>query len=343
MRDVLKAVLSLAAAVVLSGGTVAGAYSARPPAMTSATFSQQAPPPSPASQDPNAEALKQAQQAVREGKLDDALALCLKILEASPDSSTANNQAGIALDLMGRYTEARAHFTRAIAASATPETRAQALRSMAMSHAFEHDCKGATPYESQLYESYLAAKDFYNAGEIANELARVCIESGSLDQAERWYLMGRDAGLKEPDIKPERRDLWEFRTEHALARLAARRGNAAEARKHVAAAKAVIDRGTNPNQAVFVPYLTGYVAFYLGDDAAALQDLQKANQNDPFILSLIAQAYERMGDKAKAMEYYRKVLTFNIHNPTGALSRPLAKKKLGIESPGKGGQHGHAH
>jgi hypothetical protein len=103
---------------------------------------------------------------------------------------------------------------------------------------------------------YLAEKDFYNAGEMANELARVCIESGALDVAEKWYRAGREAGLREPNISGARRDLWEFRTEHALARLAARRGDPAAAQQHVDAAKAILDRGTNPDQAIFFPYLT---------------------------------------------------------------------------------------
>jgi hypothetical protein len=47
-------------------------------------------------------------------------------------------------------------------------------------------------------------------------------------------------GLKEPDIKPARQDLWNFRWEHAQARIAARRGDQAEAQKHVAAAKAIL-------------------------------------------------------------------------------------------------------
>ena len=157
---------------------------------------------------------------------------------------------------------------------------------MAMSYAFEGNCDGAAKYETPLYESYVAGNDFFNAGEIANELARVCLESGSLDQAAAWYRRGYDAGPREPNLKPERRDLWEFRWEHAQARLAARRGQAAEAQKHVAAAKAIFDRGTNPEQAPFVPYLVGYVAFYAGNHQAALAEFQKGNQNDPFILGL---------------------------------------------------------
>ena len=123
-------------------------------------------------------------------------------------------------------------------------------------------------------------------------------------------------------------DLWEFRWEHAQARIAARRGDKAGAQKHVAAAKAILDKGTNPQQAPFFPYLAGYVAFYLGDYKTALDELQKSNQNDPFIQCLIGQTYEKLGDKEKALEYYKKAAGTTAHNPPGAYARLFARKKV---------------
>jgi tetratricopeptide (TPR) repeat protein len=197
-----------------------------------------------------------------------------------------------------------------------------------MSYAFEGNCKETVNHEQKVLDYWVAQKDFYQQGEIANEAARVCIDAGDLDTAAKWYQIGHDRGVQEPDIKPDRKDLWEFRTENALARLAARRGNAAEAQRHVAAAKTALDRGTNPAQMIFLPYLTGYVAFYLGDYKTALTDLQKANQNDPFIQCLIGQTYEKLGQKENAMEAYRKAAATTAHNPPAAFARPFAKKKL---------------
>lgn len=304
-------------------------------AATLAVAQQSPTPPSPApavSQDPAADLLKQGQQLLREGKHPEALAAFREAIAKAPASSpswaTAQLQAGITLDLLGQYEEARTHLTKAIDA-ARPEDKPRAQRTMAMSYAFERNCDGAEKYQAPVYESYLGAKDFFMAGEVANELARVCLESSNPDKALTWYQRGYAAGIKEPGITPERRDLWEFRWEHAQARIAARRGQADEAKKHVAAAKTAFDKGTNPEQAQYVPYLAGYVAFYTGDYETALAELQKGNQNDPFILALIAQAHEKLGHKDQAMEYYRKVLASNAHNPTNAYARPLAKEKLG--------------
>jgi len=282
------------------------------------------------SRDPAADLVKQAQERIREGRFDEALALDRRALAAAPGWFQANSQAGAVLDLLGRHDEARQHLARAIDAAPTPPAKARALRSMAVSYAFQSDCRGATPYEQQAYDAYLTAADFYSAGEAADELARICLEAGDLDAAARWYRTGYETGLREPGIEPARKDLWAFRWEHTQARLAARRGDRAAAERHVRAATAILDRGTNPDQRVFLPYLTGYVALYAGDARTALADLQQANQNDPFILCLIAQAYEKLDDAARAQEYYRKALARAVtHNPPTAYARPLAEKQLG--------------
>lgn len=282
----------------------------------------------PGNQPQQPEFIRQGQQMMREGKLDDALALYLKTLQTSPTSVPANIAAGSVLDLKGQGEEARKYFQKAIEVADTPEHKAMAQRAMAMSYAFEGNCKKTIEYEEQVFDYYGSVKSFFQQGEIADEAARVCIDSGDLDAASHWYQVGHETGLKELDIKPARQDLWEFRWEHAQARIAARRGNQAKAQKHVAAAKAVLDKGTNPEQAQFLPYLQGYVAFYAGDYKAALEELLKANQNDPFIQCLIGQTYEKLGDKDKALESYRKAVAAIVHNPAAAYAVPFSKKKL---------------
>jgi len=279
---------------------------------------------------PQSETVRQGQQLVRQGKLEEAVALFRQELEKTPDSPGANNAAGTALDLLGRGAEARKYFAKAIESAATPQAKAAAQRAMAMSYAFDGDCANTAKYEQQVIDYYVTTKDFYQQGEMANEGARVCIDAGDLNTAERLYKLGYESGLKQADIPPDRVSLWNFRWEHAQARLAARRGNKAEAQKHVAAAKAVLDKDAKmaEAQAVFFPYLTGYVAFYAGDYKTALDDLMKANQNDPFIQCLIGQTYEKLGDKEKAMDMYRKAATATAHNPPAAFGRPFATKKL---------------
>jgi tetratricopeptide (TPR) repeat protein len=289
---------------------------------------QQTQPPQEQRQRQEPEFIKQGRQLIREGKLNDALAIYSKELQVSPNSFEANLAAGNVLDLMGRGQEARNHLKKAIQVASTPEEKAVAQRATAMSYAFDGNCTRAAGYEQQVFDYYESVKNFFEQGEIADEAARVCIDSGDLDAAYKWYEMGHDAGLKESEVKPARADLWNFRWEHAQARIAARRGDKAEAEKHVAAAKAILDKGTNPQQEQFYPYLVGYVAFYAGDYKSALDEFSKANQNDPFIQCMIGQTYEKLGENDKAIEFYRKAAAATSHNPPAAYAVPFSKKRL---------------
>jgi tetratricopeptide (TPR) repeat protein len=267
---------------------------------------------------PQPEFVRQANQLARDGKLADALKILEEHTGVAADAFAANIGAGNVLDLMDKGEEARKHFAKAVEIAPTPQQKEQANRATAMSWAFEGNCRKTLEYEQKVIDFYKGEQNFFQQGEVADEGARVCIDNGDLNAAEEWYKMGHDLGMKEPGIKPDRVDLWNFRWEHAQARIAARRGNKAEAEKHVAAAKAILDKGTNPTQVQFFPYLVGYVALYAGDYKTALENLEKANQNDPFIQCLMAETYEKSGDKAKAAELYKKASATTAHNPPGA-------------------------
>ena len=55
----------------------------------------------------NTPPLDEGQQKLRDGQHAEALAFYEKMLADSPNSYHANNQAGVALDLLGQYEEAR--------------------------------------------------------------------------------------------------------------------------------------------------------------------------------------------------------------------------------------------
>src|ERR1700704_487837 len=103
--------------------------------------------PTPANPAPGsaAELVQQGQKLSREGKQDEALALYTKALDKSPGLYDAHLEMGIALDLKGDYAAAHEHFAQAIELAPT-DSKPQALRSMAVSYAFEgNPYKAAEP------------------------------------------------------------------------------------------------------------------------------------------------------------------------------------------------------
>jgi len=102
----------------------------------------------------------------------------------SPDSAPVYNAAGTALDLMGKSAEAQKYFQKAIDMAGTPAAKSAAQRAMAMSFAFEGDCKNAAKYEDLAAEYFItdqnASDRYYQQGELADEAARVCVSTPAI-------------------------------------------------------------------------------------------------------------------------------------------------------------------
>lgn len=250
----------------------------------------------------------------------------------------------IRLDLAGKTADARAIIQRLTDSAADPAARAQAQRAMAMSYAFDGDCANTMKYEEMVI-SYWRTREaaepqnaFYQQGEMANEGARVCIDAGDLDAASAWYRRGYEYGNGEPLPRTHPRSLWDFRLAHALGRLAARRGNLAEAKAQIEAARHALDSDTAmaAQQERFFPYLTGYVALYTNDLATAERELTNAvamrgNQRDPFMRCLLAETLEREGKADEAKAAYQQAYDLaTAHNPPSAYARRVARGKLGL-------------
>jgi len=248
------------------------------------------------------------------------------------------------LDRQGKHPEARAIFQRLIEEAPDPAAKAAAQRRMAMSYGFEGDCANAVKHHEMVIAYWVTREQaepqnaFYQQGEMANESARVCIDAGELDTAERMYRRGYELGLKEPEPREHPKSLWDYRLAHALGRLAARRGDKAEAQRQVAEARRILDGdpAMAGAQERFFPYLVGYVALYTDDLPAAEAALTKAigledNQGDPFMHCLLAMTYEKLGQQQEATALYQKAYDMaTAHNPPSAFARPFARRKLGL-------------
>jgi tetratricopeptide (TPR) repeat protein len=260
------------------------------------------------------------------GRQAEALELYERALKINPDQFEAHLASGIALDLLARYSEARTHFARAIQL-APEDSKRPALLAMAVSWVFQGRTADAAKTYEQVIDRDTAARHHADAAEAANALGRLYLETGDTASAKRWYQTGYEQARRQPAEPGSQLALWKFRWLHAQARLAAREGKPTarllqEAKSLVSSSKELA------GEAPAVAYLEGYIALYRKDPKAALTALTGADQQDPFILTLMARAHEQLKDRAAARDTWERILTLNGHSLQNALARPAARSAL---------------
>jgi tetratricopeptide (TPR) repeat protein len=285
------------------------------------------PDPAPAEDAAVRQRVSEARRLDLDGQQDAAIARYRQALERQPDSFDAHYGLGRALDLAGEYDEARRHFSRAI--ELAPEgQKEQTLRMMGIAWTFVGDAGEASRYFREVFDRRVAESNHASAAEEANELGRMYLELGNLELAEQWYGTGHEVAGRAADRRPWQVDLADMRLAHARARVAARRGDVAAARRQAAEVERLLDKGGNDEQRIHYPHLLGYVAFQAGEYQEAIAALAQADQDDPFVLELLAQAHDRLGHADEAREYYEKVLQSSSHGITSAFARPRARQYL---------------
>jgi tetratricopeptide (TPR) repeat protein len=259
----------------------------------------------------------------------------------APNPRADSLRAAQRMDAEGDHAGARAIFEALIANAPDPAAKAAAQRRLAMSYGYDGNCAKVIELEEQVIAYWVTRREaepqnaHYQEGEMANEAARVCIDHGFLDEAERYYRRGTELGNREPAPRTHPQSLWDFRLAHALARIAARRGNAAEAARHVAEARRILDGDAEmaKGQEQYFPYLVGYVALFTNDLKTAEEKFTAtsgAMRNDPFQLVLLGMTYEKMGETAKATALFERAYAASTgSNPPNVYSRAFTKKKLG--------------
>ena len=186
-----------------------------------------------------------------------ALAAAVTLFAASPASAQRGRggrgaepavlRQAAQLDLQGKTAEARALYDAVLDTISDPAAKANVQRAVAMSYAFDGDCANTIRYEQMVIDYWTTREQaepqnaFYQEGEMADEGARVCIDAGDLAAAEKWYRLGYTLGNREPAPRTHPKSLWDYRLAHALGRIAARRGDAAEAKAQIANARKALD------------------------------------------------------------------------------------------------------
>jgi tetratricopeptide (TPR) repeat protein len=265
------------------------------------------------------------------GTLDRAREVLKTALELAPKSARAHWLLGGVLVRQAEYAKGRAELE--VARANVTEGSAPIQVWFGIAHSYVYEGKHAKAVE--VLQAYLPK---YKAAPIPglpevfiyNSMARIQLEGGDPETALATYEKGFTAVGEAKDLPDDQKKIWSGRLHHGRGRALARMGKHKEAWVEAEIVRARIEAGGEAGQR-FVPayhYLAGYLKLEAGDTKAAIEHLKQAEEDDPFQQLLLAEAYEKAGDKVNARATYQKIVDSKQNNLERALAYPKAKKKL---------------
>jgi tetratricopeptide (TPR) repeat protein len=244
------------------------------------------------------------------GRFDDSITQYRKALSIDPNFINSHQGIASALMYQGKPDEAAAELQKI-----TDKARSDAERRTALFALTVVDA------DSGKLDKALADIDKqYALGEKTNDIpamtgdlqlkGNILLEMGKPDEAnaqyERLLKMTADSTLS-PEIKDNAKLFHHFN----LARVALGKKDVAAAKTHAEEFRKGTEALKNPGQTRQAHSLAGMIALEEKDYDKAISELQQANQQNPYDLYRLCQAYQGKGDNAKAKEFCKKAANFN--------------------------------
>jgi tetratricopeptide (TPR) repeat protein len=138
----------------------------------------------------------------------------------------------------------------------------------------------------------------------------VLLEMGKYDEAQAQY----EKGLKmtqEANFSQEIKDNAALFQHYNLARVALGKKDLAMAKTEAEAFRKGTEAKNNPGQMKQAHQLMGLIALEEKDYDKAVSELQQANQQNPYDLYRLSQAYQGKGDASQAKTFGQKAANFN--------------------------------
>jgi tetratricopeptide (TPR) repeat protein len=254
-----------------------------------------------------------------------------KALALGPRSPRAEAfLAGDAL-LKGRYPEARRAYVEIEKSLPKGSVPFPIRFGVAFSHLYEGNPDAAleslrtylTEYKARGLDQQFPEVFIWNA------MARINLENGRLEEAQKCYKSGYDS-IPGSTLPEDQKKTWLGRLHHGTSRTLARMGKPQEAWAEAETVRQMLLTGGEAGRQYWPAYhyVAGYAKLEAGDAAAALEHLLQADTNDPFHRLLLARAYEKLGRKDEAKTSYQKIIDSQWAGIERPLAYPEAKRKL---------------
>jgi tetratricopeptide (TPR) repeat protein len=251
-----------------------------------------------------------AELLMKMGRFDESIAMYQKALAIDPNFVASYVGIGSNHLSAGRPEEARAAFAKVMNVARNTGERRQARFWTAASYVHE----GATDKAlAELKAQYALAEADKDAASMSGDLTQmgdVLREAGQYEKALVQYSAAIQV-IEKAQVPAEVKAAARRNHLFEEARVAAARGDVAQAKAKAAAYASAIGTEKRPFEVFQQHELAGMIALEEKQYAAAAKELAQANQQDPRILYLRAVALRKSGDSAGAAAMARRAAKFN--------------------------------
>ena len=244
------------------------------------------------------------------GRFDDSITQYRKALAIDPNFINSHQGIAAALMYQGKHDEAAAELQKI-----TDKARSDAERRTALFALTVVDVDNG-----KMDKALEDVAQQYTLGEKTNDLpamtgdlqlrGNILLEMGKADEAKAEFeklVKMTDGSSLSQEIKDNTRLFHHYN----LARVALAKKDAATAKTETEAFQKGTESLKNPFQTKQAHELLGMIALEAKDFDGAIAELLQANQQNPYDLYRLCQAYQGKGDAAKAKESCNKAATLN--------------------------------
>lgn len=254
-----------------------------------------------------------AELLMKMGKFDESIENYQMALDISPLFTAS--YLGIASNLMfkGEYEKARENLQEFHSLAIDDNTRRTALLAIALTYLDEGNFTDAVKTLDKRTEYAKASNDTAALAGDLNILGNISLEMGELDGAFTCFeksLKLINASSLEQSVKDLNDVIFYYNTARVLSKQGAFDKAESFAEKYAQNAK----KTQSPTQLRFTHEIKGYIALDENKYSIAIDEIIQANLQNPYNLYQLGLAYEGLGDKNRAKEYYDQAANFNISN-----------------------------
>ena len=252
-----------------------------------------------------------AELLMKTGRFDESIVQYKKALSADPHFSSAH--VGIAGNLMyqGKHDAATAEVQKLYDAARDDGDRRNALFTRAVIYVDQGRTKSAMGEMEKLYALDTKLGDTAAMSGDALQMGDILLDAGRTDEAAKRYRQSL-ALVEASGLSPEIKENAKVADHFNLARVALAKGDVAAAKAHAEQYRTAVEPTGDVGRIQAAHELAGTIALKEKDYDGAVTHLGQANQQDPYVAYVLATAYQKKGDSAKAKELAKQAAGANI-------------------------------